>query len=208
MRTDPKSLVANRGYSRYLKTRRGGMEIDRDKIEREARLDGIWVLQTNSSASAARIAWQYKNLWQVEHLFRAAKSLLRTRPVYHQCDAAIRGHVFCSFLALVLRKELLRRMEDKKIESEWNDIIRNLDSLTETKIETGERASSCAARRREKPEPSSEAWGFACPPSYGVRTVGTSLKGNRPQTDRRAYSLATEKAVCSATAFFCPRNPL
>ena len=113
------------------------MEIDRDKIEREAKLDGIWVLQTNSSASAARIAWQYKNLWQVEHLFRAAKSLLRTRPVYHQCDAAIRGHVFCSFLALVLRKELLRRMEDKKIESEWNDIIRNLASLTETKIETG-----------------------------------------------------------------------
>ncbi len=61
--------------------------------------------------------------------------------------AAIRGHVFCSFPALVLRKEPLRRMEDKKIESEWNDIIRNLDSLTETKIETGERTSSRAARR-------------------------------------------------------------
>ena len=137
LRTDPKSLVANKGYSRYLKTRRGGMEVDYARIEREEKLDGIWVLQTNSSASAARIAWQYKNLWQVEHLFRAAKSLLRTRPVYHHSDAAIRGHVFCSFLALVLRKELLRRMEDKEIKSEWNDIIRNLDSLTETKIETG-----------------------------------------------------------------------
>ena len=137
LRTDPKSLVANKGYSRYLKTRTGGMEVDYAKIEREEKLDGIWVLQTNSSAPAARIAWQYKNLWQVEHLFRAAKSLLRTRPVYHQSDAAIRGHVFCSFLALVLRKELLRRMEAEGIESEWNDIIRNLDSLTETKIETG-----------------------------------------------------------------------
>ena len=34
LRTDPRSLVANKGYSRCLKTRRGGMETDRDKIER------------------------------------------------------------------------------------------------------------------------------------------------------------------------------
>ena len=101
------------------------------------RLDGIRVLRADRSTPAARTAWQYKNLWQVEHLFRAAKSLLRTRPAYRHRDAAIRGHVFCSFPASVLRKELLRRMEDKKIESEWKDIIRNLASLTETKIETG-----------------------------------------------------------------------
>jgi hypothetical protein len=31
---------------------------------------------------------------------------MQTRPIYHASDAAIRGHVFCSFLALVLRKEL------------------------------------------------------------------------------------------------------
>jgi transposase len=36
------------------------------------------------------------------------KSLLDTRPVYHRCDENIRGHVFTSFLALVLRKELDR----------------------------------------------------------------------------------------------------
>ena len=34
------------------------------------------------------------------------KALLATRPIYHQTDEAIRGHVFCTFLALVLRKEL------------------------------------------------------------------------------------------------------
>ena len=48
------------------------------------------------------------------------------------------------FLALVLCKELLRRMEDAGIESEWNDIIRDLDFFTETKIETG--AKSFVAR--------------------------------------------------------------
>jgi transposase len=33
-----------------------------------------------------------------------------TRPIYHQTDEAIRGHVFCSFLALVLRKALEDRL--------------------------------------------------------------------------------------------------
>jgi len=35
---------------------------------------------------------------------------LQTRPIYHKCDETIRGHVFCSFLALVLRQELGARL--------------------------------------------------------------------------------------------------
>lgn len=39
-----------------------------------------------------------------EDLFRRAKALLRSRPIFHSCDAAIRSHVSCSFLALLLKK--------------------------------------------------------------------------------------------------------
>ena len=55
------------------------------------------------------------------------RSLLKTRPVYHRPDAAIRGHLFCSFLALVLRQELRRRMQAA--------VIRDLDRLRETVLE-------------------------------------------------------------------------
>ena len=48
----------------------------------------------------------------VEQIFRTAKSLLDTRPIFHKTDATICGHVFCSFLALVLRDELFRRMDN------------------------------------------------------------------------------------------------
>jgi transposase len=41
------------------------------------------------------------------------KSLLDTRPIFHQRDETIRGHVFCSFLALLLRKELRDRLTSK-----------------------------------------------------------------------------------------------
>ena len=46
----------------------------------------------------------------VEGLFRSMKSILETRPIYQQCDETIRGHVSCSFLALVLLKELQARL--------------------------------------------------------------------------------------------------
>ena len=59
------------------------------------------------------------------------KSILETRPVYHQLDETIKGHVFCSFLALVLRKELDKRLETHKLDLEWNDMKRDLLLLQE-----------------------------------------------------------------------------
>jgi len=105
IQTNPKGLVGNRGYARYIKVCKGGMTIDTDKIAAEARFDGKWVLRTNMTLSAERVARKYKELWQVEQVFRDVKSVLDTRPVFHKRDETIRGHVFCSFLALVLRKD-------------------------------------------------------------------------------------------------------
>jgi hypothetical protein len=77
---------------------------------------------------------RYRDLLQVEDLFRTAKALMRTRPIYHSSDAAIRGHVFCSFLALVLRKELDERCRRAEFRTEWSDVLRDLDRLQEVEI--------------------------------------------------------------------------
>ena len=61
-------------------------------------------MQTNLADEPKIIAWAYKELWMVEDLFRTMKSILETRPIYHKRDETIRGHVFCSFLALLLRR--------------------------------------------------------------------------------------------------------
>lgn len=66
-----------------------------------------------SSRRTGEIARQYKRLLLVERFFRAVKSVVETRPIYHQWDATIRGHVFCSFLALVLVDELERRLAQR-----------------------------------------------------------------------------------------------
>ena len=80
----------------------------------------------------------------MEQVFPEVKSVLETRPIFHKCDETIRGHVFCSFLALVLRKELDRRLDQAGHCFEWADIKQDLKSLQEIVIE--EQGKSLAVR--------------------------------------------------------------
>jgi len=130
-----KSLVGNKGFRKYLKIDKGSVRIDPKKIRSEAVFDGKWVLTTNTDLPAEKVALKYKELWRVERVFRDVKSLLDTRPIYHQNDANIAGHVFCSFLALVLRKELDQRLADAGHRFEWRDIKQDLKALKQIEIE-------------------------------------------------------------------------
>lgn len=130
-----KSLIGNKGYRKYLKKVGKGFEIDEKKMIEEARYDGKWVLRHNTDLGASDAALKYKELWMVEDLFRRIKSILSTRPIYHKCDETIIGHVFCSFLALVLMKELQERVARKGYNLEWQDVIRDLNELEEILLE-------------------------------------------------------------------------
>jgi transposase len=162
-----KSLVGNKGYRKYLKPCGAHFEIDEKKIDAEAKFDGMWVLKTNLDDPAEDVARTYKMLWMVESLFRTVKSVLETRPIYHKRDETIRGHVFCSFLALVMMRELQERMDNNgAATAEWADVLRDLDSLTETEV-----VSSDSRRFRIRSE--SRGWcgkafqavGVSMPPS-------------------------------------------
>jgi len=125
-----KGLIGNKGYRRYLcSTGPDHFQVDEAKVAEEARYDGKWVLRTNTELDAAEVALQYKRLWMVEAYIRSCKSLLQTRPIYHQCDETIRGHVSCSFLAIVLRQELEARLAQRGEDLEWADVIQDLDRL-------------------------------------------------------------------------------
>jgi transposase len=135
IRKGPKRLIGNKGYRKYLSLKGDCLTIDKAKIEADSRFDGKWVLRTNTDLSAQQVALKYKELWQVEQVFRDIKCVVETRPVFHQRDETITGHVFCSFLALVLRKELNRRLADLGYSFEWADIKQDLKSLQEMVME-------------------------------------------------------------------------
>jgi hypothetical protein len=87
-----------------------------------------------------------KQLWSVEQTLRTTKHLLATRPIFHRLDETIRGHVFCSFLALVLKAELEARIADLGYTASWPALIADLDALTETEVEQGSRRRAAANR--------------------------------------------------------------
>src|SRR3954466_12595251 len=176
LRSGDKSLVGNKGYRRYLS---GGdsphFEIDEAKLAEDARYDGKWVLRTNTKLDPAEVALQYKRLWTVEHWFRSCKSLLQTRPIYHKCDETIRGHVFCSFLALVLRQELQARLEGRGHELEWADVIQDLDRLQMVEVEQDGKRFLLRSDTQGTCGPVFQAVGVALPPT--VRQVSPVPQG-------------------------------
>ena len=132
-----KALVGNAGYRRFLAEPAGeGFTIDAAKVEAEARYDGLFVLRTNTKLTALQVVLRYRNLLAVEQGFLAAKTLLATRPIFHRTDAAIRGHIFCTFLALVLRKELMDRLVARHLAiPEWHQVVDDLADLSEIVVE-------------------------------------------------------------------------
>jgi hypothetical protein len=133
-----RQLAGNRGYRRFLRVDKDAVTIDTKKVAAEARYDGKFVLRTNTSLPADEVAVQYKRLLLVEQFFRATKSLLDTRPIFHQWDATIRGHVFCSFLALVLVDELKRRLASQGLKPEWDVIRHDLQALDQAEVREGD----------------------------------------------------------------------
>ena len=164
-----RSLVGNKGYRKYLTIDKNSAHIDQVKVRDESRFDGKWVLQTNTDLPVEQVALKYKELWQVERVFRDVKSLLETRPVYHQCDTTIRGHVFCSFLALILRKELDRRLNRTGFVFEWVDIRQDLKALQEVQIEEGDQRFSIRTECIGNCGKIFQAVGVALPPT--IRTL-------------------------------------
>ena len=98
-------------------------------------------------------------------IFRAAKSLLETRPIYHKSDETIRGHVFCSFLALLLRTELQRRLEVQGSTIEWSRMLRDLEALQCTEVECEQQRFLLRSDLRGDCAAAFRAVGVAIPPS-------------------------------------------
>jgi hypothetical protein len=162
-----KALVANKGFRRFLKTPQGdGFVIDRAKVEADARFDGLFVLRTNTKIAALQVVLRYRNLLAVEDAFKTAKALLATRPIFHKTDAGIRGHVFCTFLALVLRKELIDRLAVRRSRLEWQRIVDDLADLSEIDVEQDGRRARLRTAPGPTIDPICRAIGIALPPVF------------------------------------------
>jgi hypothetical protein len=126
----PKSVIGNKGFARFVSVAKGSVTINQKAVEADARLDGKFVLRTNTDLPAEAVALAYKSLWRVERAFRETKSTLEVRPIYHQNDEAIVGHIVACFLALRLEVDLQRRLDERGSQVSWPDLMRDLRQLS------------------------------------------------------------------------------
>ncbi len=79
-------------------------------IDKEAALDGIYVIRTSEPAnrmSAADAVRAYKGLAETERVFRGMKGVANhVRPIFHRSDPRVRAHLFISMLAYYLEWHL------------------------------------------------------------------------------------------------------
>lgn len=163
-----KALVGNSGYRRFLAAPDGvGFAIDPAKVDADAAFDGLFVLRTNMKLSPLAVVLRYRQLLAVEQSFLASKTLMATRPVYHRTDAAIRGHIFCTFLSLILRHELLARLVKRKTPMpEWQQIIDDLADLSVVDVEQDGRKARLRTAPRASIDPVCRAVGLSLPPIF------------------------------------------
>lgn len=99
----------------------------RESIQREAELDGLYVIRTSEqkqSLSAAETVRSYKSLAQVERAFRCLKGVdLRVRPIFHRTPERVRAHIFLCLLAYYVEWHMRRALapllfEDEQLEAE------------------------------------------------------------------------------------------
>ena len=129
------------------------------KIDREAelqnRFSGSYYLRSSRSDLDAKELWSlYMMLNRVEDCFRYLKSDLGLRPVHHQKDQRMEGHLFISVLAYHLLASLQKRLMEKKIYYRWDTIRTRMSNQTRvTASITNEKGERIHIRSTTDPEP-------------------------------------------------------
>ena len=123
------------------------------------------MLRTNTVYNAETVAHVYKALWTVEDIVRTAKSILETRPIYHKCNETIRAHVFCSFLALLLKTELERRLKFADLQCEWSQVLRGLEALQQVEATFQDKHFLLRSQLTSEASAALRATGVGAPPT-------------------------------------------
>jgi len=140
IKTGSLSRVLTGDAKRFLRIEAKRVVLNKERIKKEARYDGKYVLQTSTNLSSEEVARAYKNLWMIEHAFRNIKDIFKIRPIFHWTPSRVRGHIFICFLSFLLVVSLKRKLSDRGVkESVWR-VIRDLSRIRAVKLSVKDKA--------------------------------------------------------------------
>lgn len=130
-----KENINKRGYNNFL-TMEGDVKvsIDYDKLETDAKWDGLKGYLTNTDIPASQVYAAYHNLWHVEQAFRISKSKIEIRPMFHFTRRRIEAHICICFVALKVYKELERLLKLAGINMSVDKVLALAQSIVTIQI--------------------------------------------------------------------------
>ena len=102
---------------------------DTDRTERVRRLDGSYMLKTDRTDWTGEDIWRtYMLLTRVESAFRAMKSPLAERPIFHHLERRVQTHIFLCVLAYHLLISIEKMFRDAGVHTSWDTLRAQLST--------------------------------------------------------------------------------
>ena len=123
--------VKKRGAGRFSQISDDGQPIalDQEKINDDARFDGFKAIATTTDLPVNDILTKYRDLFEVEHTFRALKSQLEIRPMFHWTDERIKGHICMCFIAFTFINHLRNLTQ-----IQYRPLVKAIDAMQISKV--------------------------------------------------------------------------
>jgi transposase len=103
--------------------------LDAERKARAEHLDGSYLLRTDRTDLSADEAWRiYVLLTRVENAFRAMKSPLEERPIFHHLERRVETHIFLCVLAYHLLIAIEKTLLDRGVHTSWESIRETLQT--------------------------------------------------------------------------------
>jgi transposase len=178
-----------------IKNNKLDYERKEESIKQECALDGIYVIRTSEkkeSLSAEDIVRSYKNLSQVERVFRTLKGVdLKVAPIYLHLEDHVRAQIFLCMLAYYVEWHMRRELAPLLFDDEETELKKSRNPVSPAM------PSESATKKKRKRENSE---------GYPVHSFGTLLNemGTRClNTVRFTKEKAASHSVCytEPTAF-------
>jgi transposase len=166
-----------------LKIADGAFTWSRNKegIEREEQLDGIYAIRTSEAAKdlgAAECVRTYKSLAVVERAFRCLKGLdLLVRPIRHRVEPRVRAHVLLCMLAYYVEWHMRKALKPLLYEDE------ELEQRRKTRHPVKPAEASDSAQAKKKSHKTTTGW---------VAHDWKSLLGHLGTRSRVTYQVGAE----------------
>ena len=107
---------------------------EKKTLDNKSAINGIYCLRTNNKTMDEKTLWKtYTTLTDLESVFKSLKSELGLRPIFHQKQSRVDGHLFITLLAYSLIHTIRYKLKQKGINYSWDtirDILRNQKRIT------------------------------------------------------------------------------